>query len=81
MEDLEQAARLGLVKAINRFDPERGSFTAYAVLTIRGEIKKHFRDKTWGVHVPRRLQELGLEIKKAQSALTTTLSRDRIWRR
>jgi RNA polymerase sigma-B factor len=76
MEDLEQVARLGLVKAIDRFDPERGSFTAYAVLTIRGEIKKHFRDKTWGMHVTRRLQELGLEIKKARATLTATLSRN-----
>jgi RNA polymerase sigma-B factor len=76
MEDLEQVARLGLVKAIDRFDPERGSFTAYAVLTIRGEIKKHFRDKTWGMHVTRRLQELSLEIKKARAALTTALSRN-----
>src|ERR1041384_5964716 len=49
LEDLEQVARIGLVKAIDRYDVERGSFTAYAVLTISGEIKRHFRDRTWRV--------------------------------
>ncbi len=74
-EDIEQVARLGLVKAIDRYDPERGSFTAYAVITISGEIKRHFRDKTWGVHVPRRVQDLSLEVGHATMALTTALSR------
>ncbi|MCA2218800.1 SigB/SigF/SigG family RNA polymerase sigma factor [Jidongwangia harbinensis] len=74
-DDLEQVARLGLVKAIDRYDPERGSFTAYAVITISGEIKRHFRDKTWGVHVPRRVQDLSLEVGHATMVLTTTLSR------
>jgi RNA polymerase sigma-B factor len=75
LEDLEQVARLGLVKAIDRYDPERGSFTAYAVITISGEIKRHFRDKTWGVHVPRRIQDLSLEVGHASMAMTNTLSR------
>ena len=75
LEDLEQVARLGLVKAIDRYDPERGSFTGYAVITISGEIKRHFRDKTWGVHVPRRIQDLSLEVGHASMALTNTLSR------
>jgi RNA polymerase sigma-B factor len=75
LEDLEQVARLGLVKAIDRYDPERGSFTAYAVITISGEIKRHFRDKTWGVHVPRRIQDLSLEVGHASMVLTNTLSR------
>lgn len=75
LEDLEQVARLGLVKAVDRYDPQRGSFTAYAVITICGEIKRHFRDKTWGVHVPRRLQDLGLEIGHATVLLTNQLSR------
>jgi RNA polymerase sigma-B factor len=75
LEDLEQVARLGLVKAIDRYDPERGSFTAYAVITISGEIKRHFRDKTWGVHVPRRLQDLSLEVGHASMLLTSLLSR------
>jgi RNA polymerase sigma-B factor len=75
IEDLEQVARLGLVKTIDRYDPARGSFTAYAVVTISGEIKRHFRDRTWGVHVPRRLQDLSLEIGHATLALTGSLSR------
>ncbi|MFI7603182.1 SigB/SigF/SigG family RNA polymerase sigma factor [Actinoplanes sp. NPDC049681] len=75
LEDLEQVARLGLVKAIDRYDPERGSFTAYAVITISGEIKRHFRDRTWGVHVPRRIQDLSLEVGHASMVLTTELSR------
>jgi RNA polymerase sigma-B factor len=74
-EDLEQVARLGLVKAIDRYDPQRGSFTAYAVITISGEIKRHFRDRTWGVHVPRRVQDLSLEVGHAAMVLTTELSR------
>ncbi|MCY1139569.1 SigB/SigF/SigG family RNA polymerase sigma factor [Actinoplanes sp. Pm04-4] len=74
-EDIEQVARLGLVKAIDRYDPERGSFTAYAVITISGEIKRHFRDKTWGVHVPRRVQDLSLEVGHATMVLTSMLSR------
>jgi RNA polymerase sigma-B factor len=68
-DDLEQVARLGLVKAVDRYDPERGSFTAYAFTTITGEIKRHFRDHTWGVHVPRRLQDLSLEIMHASAVL------------
>jgi RNA polymerase sigma-B factor len=74
-EDIEQVARLGLVKAIDRYDPGRGSFTAYAVITISGEIKRHFRDKTWGVHVPRRVQDLSLEVGHASMVLTGMLSR------
>jgi RNA polymerase sigma-B factor len=75
LEDLVQVARLGLLKAIDRYDPERGSFTAYAVITISGEIKRHFRDRTWGVHVPRRVQDLSLEVSHAAMVLTNELSR------
>jgi RNA polymerase sigma-B factor len=75
LEDLEQVAKLGLVKAIDRYDPDRGSFTAYAVITISGEIKRHFRDKTWGVHVPRRIQDLSLEVAHASMVLTNTSAR------
>jgi RNA polymerase sigma-B factor len=75
LEDLEQVARLGLVKAIDRYDPERGSFTAYAVITISGELKRHFRDRTWGVHVPRRVQDLSLEVGHASMLLTSVLAR------
>jgi len=74
LEDLEQVARLGLVKAVDRYDPLRGSFTAYAVVTISGEIKRHFRDRTWGVHVPRRMQDLSLEVMHAVMALTAELA-------
>ncbi|MEV0897429.1 SigB/SigF/SigG family RNA polymerase sigma factor [Actinoplanes sp. NPDC049802] len=75
MEDLEQVARLGLVKAVDRYDPDRGSFTAYAVITISGELKRHFRDRTWGVHVPRRVQDLSLEVGHASMVLTSALAR------
>jgi len=75
LEDLEQVARLGLLKAVDRYDPDRGSFTAYAVITISGEIKRHFRDRTWGVHVPRRVQDLSLEVGHASMVLTSMLSR------
>jgi RNA polymerase sigma-B factor len=68
-EDLEQVARLGLVKAVDRYDPDRGSFTAYAILTIMGELKRHFRDHTWGVHVPRRVQDLSLSVSRTTAAL------------
>ena len=76
IEDLEQVARLGLIKAVDRYDPGRGSFTAFAVQTICGEIKRHFRDRTWGTHVNRRLQNLTLEIGPATAELTRTLARD-----
>jgi RNA polymerase sigma-B factor len=75
LEDLEQVARLGLIKAIDRYDPGRGSFTAFAVVTICGELKRHFRDKTWGIHVTRRLQDLTLEVGHATVVLTHTLAR------
>ncbi|GIF04796.1 sigma-70 family RNA polymerase sigma factor [Actinoplanes siamensis] len=74
-DDLEQVARLGLVKTVDRYDPERGSFTAYAILTITGEIKRHFRDHTWGVHVPRGQQDRVLEFVHAKAALTSELAR------
>lgn len=75
VEDLEQVARIGLVKTVDRYEPGRGSFTAFAVVTIRGELRRHFRDHTWSVHVPRRLQDLGLEVRAAEDELTTRLHR------
>src|SRR4051812_46795716 len=75
IEDLEQVARLGLVKTVDRYDPERGSFTAYAIVTITGEIKRHFRNHTWGVHVPRGMQDLSLEIARVTNDMTTRLAR------
>ena len=74
-EDLEQVARLGLVKAVDRYQPDRGSFTAFAVATITGELKRHFRDHTWGVHVPRRLRDLALAVTHADNALAGELGR------
>ena len=75
-EDLQQAALLGLVHAIDRFDPDRGvQFTTFAWATISGELKRHFRDRTWGVRVPRRLQELYLNTAEATDSLTHDLGR------
>jgi len=75
-DDLVQTATVGLIKAVDKFDPERGvDFAGYAIPTIIGEIKRHFRDRTWSVRVPRRLQELRLAITEANSTLTHTLGR------
>jgi RNA polymerase sigma-B factor len=72
-EDLVQVATVGLIKAIDGYDPERGPFSHYAGPTVRGELKKHFRDRGWSVRVPRRLQELKLEMSRAHQALTHQL--------
>ncbi|MUV38509.1 RNA polymerase sigma-B factor [Lentibacillus sp. JNUCC-1] len=70
-EDLTQVGMIGLLGAIRRYDPEVGrSFESFAVPTIIGEIKRFIRDKTWSVHVPRRIKELGPKIKKAVDELT-----------
>jgi RNA polymerase sigma-B factor len=75
-EDLKQVATIGLIKAVDGFDPDRGvEFTGYAVPTIVGELKRHFRDKGWSMRVPRRLQELKLAIGNATTALTQELGR------
>ena len=75
-DDLHQAALVGLLHAIERFDPRRGvQFTTFAWATITGELKRHFRDRTWGVRVPRRLQELYLATAEATDALTQQLGR------
>ena len=76
LDDLIQVGYLGLLKAIDRFDPDRGlEFTTYATPTILGEIKRHFRDKGWSVRVPRRLQELSAKVNQATDALTIQLQR------
>lgn len=73
-DDLRQVALLGLVKAVDRFDPERESaFIGFAVPTISGEIKRHFRDHSWSVHVPRRVQELRGRVRAARTELTCGL--------
>jgi RNA polymerase sigma-B factor len=75
-DDLQQIASLGLLKAIDRFDPERGSaFTSFAVPTILGELKRYFRDHGWAVRVPRNLQELKVRIDAITQTLTGELGR------
>lgn len=75
-EDIVQVGMLGLLGAIRRYDSEFGrTFEAFAVPTIIGEIKRFLRDKTWAVHVPRRIKELGPRIKSAVETLTTELQR------
>src|SRR5262245_65560901 len=75
-DDLVQVANLALVNAIDGFDPARGRpFTAYAVPTILGELRRHFRDNVWTLRLPRSLQELTMEVEKATSALTEDLGR------
>ena len=76
LDDLIQVGTIGLIKAIDRFDPSRGlEFTTYATPTILGEIKRHFRDKGWSVRVPRRLQELSAKVNQATDELTKDLQR------
>jgi RNA polymerase sigma-B factor len=76
LEDLFQVAALGLLGAIDRFDPGRGpSFTAFAVPTIFGELKRHFRNTGWAAHVPRGAQEMALRINEVVQALTTSTGR------
>jgi RNA polymerase sigma-B factor len=76
LDDLVQVGTVGLLKAIDRFDLERGvEFTTYATPTIVGEIKRYFRDKGWAVKVPRRLQELNLAVNRATDKLAIALGR------
>ncbi len=75
-DDLIQTATVGLIKAVDKFDPDFGvEFAGYAIPTIVGEIKRHFRDRTWTIRVPRRLQELRLAITAANNTLSHTLGR------
>jgi RNA polymerase sigma-B factor len=75
-EDLEQVATVGLIHAVDRFSPERGSdFLSYAVPTITGEVRRYFRDKAWSTRVPRRLKDLRLAIGSAMPALSQELGR------
>jgi len=76
LEDLEQVGFLGLIAAINRFDPSLGlEFTTFATPTILGEIKRYFRDKSWAVRVPRRLQETYARVVRTQQELSQELGR------
>ncbi|MDH6624557.1 RNA polymerase sigma-B factor [Streptomyces sp. LBL] len=75
LEDLRQVAALGLVKAVDRYDPALGNaFESYAVPTITGEIKRHFRDHMWTLHVPRRVQDLRNRVRLASQDLSQTIS-------
>ena len=76
LEDLEQVACLGLVRAIDRFDPSRGTtFSTFAVPTILGELRRHFRDRTWAVRVPRELRDLAAAVEHAAEGLAAELGR------
>jgi RNA polymerase sigma-B factor len=76
LEDIDQTACVGLIKAIDRFEPGRGSgFVAFAVPTVLGEIRRHFRDHTWELRVPRRLQEMRLAVREATNGLEQELGR------
>ena len=76
LDDLVQVASLGLVKALDRFDPDRGvAFSSYAVPTILGELKRHFRDRGWSVRVPRDLQERIAKVDRATARLPSKLGR------
>jgi RNA polymerase sigma-B factor len=76
LDDLVQVAALGLVKAIDRFDPERGfAFTSFATPTILGELRRHLRDTAWALRVPRELQERALVVARTANEMTGTLGR------
>jgi len=76
LDDLTQVACLGLMKAIDRFDPGRGTrFMSYAAPTMVGELKRHFRDKGWALHVPRELQERVLRVNRTSEVLSRRLGR------
>jgi RNA polymerase sigma-B factor len=76
LDDLVQVGSIGLIKAIDRFDLERGvDLQTYAIPTIVGEIKRHFRDRGWAVHVPRRLKELNLKLARLIEQLSAQLGR------
>src|ERR1700704_588258 len=76
LDDLVQVASLGLLKAVDRFDPGRGvEFSTYATHTVVGELKRHFRDKGWAVRAPRRMQELYLRLGKVVASLGQELGR------
>ena len=76
VDDLVQVGAIGLIKAIDRFELERGvELSTYAVPTIVGEIRRHFRDRSWSVHVPRRMKELSLRVSRLVDDLSSELGR------
>jgi RNA polymerase sigma-B factor len=74
-EDLEQVAALGLIAAIDRFDPARGPFESFAIPTILGELKRHFRNTGWSVHVTRGAQELAQRVERASREISASMGR------
>jgi RNA polymerase sigma-B factor len=77
LDDLTQVARIGLVKAVDRWDADRGySFSTFAVPTITGELQRHFRDRTWTIRPPRDVQELYMRVKRVRAHLSTELGRE-----
>ncbi len=74
--DLEQVAMLGLMNAVNRFEPDKGAFEAFATATINGELKRHLRDRAWSVRVPRGLQELTLRVARTSDQMAQALGRN-----
>jgi RNA polymerase sigma-B factor len=76
LDDLVQVGQLGVLKAVERFDPEHGvSFTTFAIPTVMGELRRHFRDATWAVRVPRKIKDLHVELGSTVEFLTTKLGR------
>jgi RNA polymerase sigma-B factor len=76
LDDLRQVAAFGLLKAIDRYDPDHGTaFSSFAVPTILGGLRRHFRDTGWAIHVPRDLQELAMRLERTIDELETTLAR------
>jgi RNA polymerase sigma-B factor len=77
LDDLTQVARIGLLNAVDRWDPSRGTaFSTYAVPTITGELRRHFRDRTWAIRPPRELQERYLNVRRTREALWQELGRE-----
>ncbi|HEX5618047.1 MAG TPA: SigB/SigF/SigG family RNA polymerase sigma factor [Solirubrobacteraceae bacterium] len=77
IDDLIQVARIGLIKAVDRFDPSRGlAFSTFAVPTITGELRRYFRDRTWTIRPPREVQELYLKVKRTRAFLSQELGRE-----
>ena len=74
-DDLTQVARMGLVKSVDRYVPSKGRFLSFAVPTIRGEVRRHFRDSTWSMRVPRKLQETQLRMRQTIEELSQRLNR------
>lgn len=74
-DDLIQVARIGLVKSVDRYVPDKGRFMAFAVPTIRGEVRRHFRDSTWSMRVPRKIQDTQLRMRHTAEELSQRLKR------